>query len=73
LQARAEREKQFEASLKTPDGIVVPREFLQHTHHAAPASARTNKFHIRGYKGTELGPFLPTIRRAHVFMLYRIF
>jgi hypothetical protein len=52
LQARIEREKHFEASLKSPDGIVVPREFLQHTQHAAPASARTNKFHIRGYKGT---------------------
>jgi len=57
LQARVEREKHFEASLKSPDGIVVPREFLQHTQHAAPASARTNKFHIRGYKGAAFDHF----------------
>ena len=66
LQARVEREKHFEASLKSPDGIVVPREFLQHTQHAAPASARTNKFHIRGYKGTAFYHFST---KSRVFFL----
>ncbi len=74
LQARVEREKHFEASLKSPDGIVVPREFLQHTQHAAPASARTNKFHIRGYKGAAFDHFLTESRVLVITLnVYQIF